>query len=217
MPKRHSSILLTGFGPFPGVPVNISSALVARLAEAAQANYPKSAIVGATLPTEWSRGLAALELLIVRHQPDICLHFGVSHTASCLQIERQARALVNLKPDNAGAIADQDLLDCDNGVPRAATLPLQAIVSRLNALSVPLSLSDDAGSYLCNATLFSSLSLCEKLDNKSICGFFHIPLVWAEDDSRGETTLGFAQCLEAGLAILDVCLTARSGHHDEVV
>ena len=47
-------VLLTGFGPFPGVPENATAVLVPRLAKAARELFPTYDFVAEILPTEWT-------------------------------------------------------------------------------------------------------------------------------------------------------------------
>ncbi len=58
MPKRaelRSTVLLTGFGPFPGVPSNTSADLVKKVVRLARRTLPEFHFAAAVLPTEWTR------------------------------------------------------------------------------------------------------------------------------------------------------------------
>ncbi len=92
---------------------------------------------------------------------------------------RLERLAVNLAdcttPDNAGALPRGELLD-PNGAPTlSATLPLRAIDAALLAAGIPARLSDTAGTFLCNATLYTLLRAIERRGQRIPCGFIHLP------------------------------------------
>ena len=57
----------------------------------------------------------------------------------------------------------------------AATLPLRAIEQALIAAGIPARLSTTAGTYLCNATLYTLLAAVERRGWNIPCGFIHLP------------------------------------------
>ena len=195
------SVLITGFGLFPGVPVNASGALARRLAAAARRRYPGIAIHSAVLPTQWRLGPVRAERAITRVQPDIAIHFGVSAQAQGFVIERRAVNVCLSHADGVGELPPLALLDPNGPKRRAVTLPVAAIVKRLRALGLPAASSDHAGTYLCNAVLYRSLGLT--VGSRAIAGFVHIPASLAGGDA---CPLAASQALAGGLEILGVCL-----------
>jgi pyroglutamyl-peptidase len=201
-------LLLTGFGPFPGVPVNASGLLLARIARAARAAWPQLSTHTATLPTEWRRGPARSESAIRRLKPDVVLHFGVSARARGLVLERIGTSACLVLPDAVGALPAPATSSAP--VRCRASLPFDAIVARLRALHLPVALSDDAGSYLCNAVLYRTLALPDGLRPR-VAGFIHIPasLAGFGTDGRGAdpaAPMTQAEAVDGALAIIDVCL-----------
>lgn len=178
-------ILLTAFGPFPGIPVNATALLVPRLAQrlrrlaAARSPLLPDAAISVhttTLPTEWQRGPDRAEATIGRLRPDLVLHFGVSSQASGFVIERVGRSACQPHPDAAGHLAPSPTLG--PAATHNATLPVDAICDRLSANGLPVSASTDAGGYLCNAVLYRTLSLPTGV-RPPIAGFIHIPAALA--------------------------------------
>lgn len=194
-------VLITGFGPFPRVPVNASGALVGRLAVAARRRFPGAVISSAVLPTEWWRGPRRAESALLRARPDVAIHFGVSSRAEGFVIERRALNVCESSPDGAGELPLAELLDPGGPKQRGSTLPVGAIVKRLWALGLPATPSDDAGTYLCNAVLYTSLGLAA--GSGRMTGFVHIPAVLA---GGGASPLNARQALTGGLEIIGVCL-----------
>ena len=107
---RHTTVLLTAFGPFPGVPVNATMRLVPELAERAALAFPDVRFVAEMLATEWLGAPRHLAAVVAEVKPDLILHFGVSSRARGFEIEQRAHNACRSMPDAAGVL------------PRAATL-----------------------------------------------------------------------------------------------
>lgn len=198
------SILITGFGPFPGVPINASGLLVARLARTARRHFPDARIHSAVLPTQWLRGPALARSAMTRAQPDIAIHFGVSSKAQSFVLEECGVNACLLSVDEAGALPPLSHLEPEGPAHRLTTLPVGPIIDRLRRLGLPAVASDDAGRYLCNAILYQSLGHLTGA-KRGIAGFVHLPAVLA---SGGPLTL--AQAVRGSLEIIAVCLEARA-------
>ncbi|MCH9807907.1 MAG: pyroglutamyl-peptidase I [Alphaproteobacteria bacterium] len=197
--SQKRKVLLTGFGPFPGVPRNATSDLVPAIAAAAHRRYPETEIVDAVLPVTWTGGPGEARRLIGRHQPDIVVHFGVSDRAEGFVIETQAANSCLAAPDADGALPPLELLGSDTGADLFSTLPCQEICTRLCDLGLRVEASSDAGGYLCNAVLFNSLK-CAR-ENMRV-GFVHVP-TGLEEGCKG---LSMADAVRGGLEIIAVCL-----------
>ena len=79
--QARITVLITGFGPFPGVPVNATMRLLPELARAAPKRFPDVQFAVEVLPTEWAAAPRRLQQLLAEVEPDIALHFGVSSRA----------------------------------------------------------------------------------------------------------------------------------------
>ena len=71
-------VLLTGFAPFPGVPVNATMHLVPELADRAKSRFPGIKVSAGLLPTEWQAAPRQLEGLLREARPDLILLEGQS-------------------------------------------------------------------------------------------------------------------------------------------
>lgn len=168
-------VLLTGFGPFPRVAHNASSRLVDHLARLAPERWPDAHVHAATLPTEWTRGLADLEAHWSTHAPHVALHFGVSERATGLVIERTAYNACGIESDACGACADADVLLVGGPPHVIARHDLDALAARLNQAAIPSCISADPGRYLCNAVYFHSLQHVTSARHPAHALFVHIP------------------------------------------
>jgi pyroglutamyl-peptidase len=172
---RRPTIFLTGFGPFPGVAENASGALVKALARTARRTMPEYRFVTAILPTEWGRVPRLIAGLHARHAPVLALHFGVAAGAEVFRLETEARNFCRAALDAAGTGPLFDCLVVEGAATLATTIPTAAIAAKLGAEGYPVSLSDDAGGYLCNALLYHSLDIARRARGGCRVGFIHIP------------------------------------------
>lgn len=178
--RSRPTVLITGFGPFPGVPHNLSGDLARRLAIAAQSRFRGVRIVSEVLPVSWDRAPHLVARLVARHRPSLALHFGVSAKATGFVIETCGRNIAVARPDCSNATPSRHLLIPHGAAAHDATIPAARIVARLLQLGLPASCSGDAGGYLCNAVLYHSLALAERQRSHPRCsghvaGFVHIP------------------------------------------
>ncbi len=162
-------VLVTGFGPFPGVPDNPSAAIVERLGEVAGAQ-----LVRHRLATEWA-ALDGLAALFTRVRPRIAVHVGVAARARRVRIEAVAVAACDPSVDAAGRLppsAGESATPPRRRRVRTAAAPLAAAARRTGA---PAGVSGDAGRYLCNALLYRSLALAEGATRPHLAVFVHVP------------------------------------------
>ncbi len=204
-------LLLTGFGPFPRVPVNATSLLVPRIAEAADKAFAGVCVVCEIIPTEWRAGLARVEELYAEHRPLIAIHFGVSGRATGFAVEARARNRCAASPDAADCLPDG--ICVAPGAPEflPSTLPVTLIVERLRRRGMPAQLSRDAGNYLCNALMYRTLDLARTKDWPARNGFVHLPtsLVDPRHPERGPlrpSRLSWRQVVDGGLEIIAASL-----------
>jgi pyroglutamyl-peptidase len=202
-------VLVTGFGPFPGVPVNATMGLVPDLVQAARRALPGVRVASAILATEWATAPMRVDALIAEAEPDLVVHFGVSPRARGFEIETRASSACAPLPDASGALPPAAEIRTEN-THLAASLPAHYLVARLRRRAIPAFASRDAGAYLCNALLYHSLDRAREARSRRV-GFVHIPASLARPGgaNRGRTgasPLTWDQALEGSLEILAACL-----------
>ncbi len=211
MPQERPVILLTGFGPFPGVPANATSILVPRIADAARRAFPRVTIAAHILPTEWSTGLRVVDALYADLAPEIALHFGVSGRATGFEIETRGRNRCNQTQDAAGQMPSLARLSPTGPEFLPSPLPAAHIVERLRRHGIPAMVSRDAGGYLCNALLYRTLEIARYSVVPPRVGFVHLPanLVNKRNPSRGPLPacrLTWDEVVTGGLEVIAACL-----------
>jgi pyroglutamyl-peptidase len=208
-----STVLITGFGPFPGVADNVSGRLALRLAEErARTGVPIEAHI---LPTEWEEVSKRFPAVLVGLRPRLVLHLGVARRARGFRIERRAENATEAKLDAGGRFPLSSTI-CDGG-PAALTtnLPVAPLVRSLRDQGLPGAASNHCGNYLCNFLFYRSLDWARRQPSPCEVLFLHLPLrTTRAGNPLSETELwrGAASILDALLARIDMSegrMTAR--------
>lgn len=203
-----SRILLTGFEPFAGRPLNVSAMAVERLS----AELPASLLHSVILPVDARRAPQQLAAALQAVRPEVCLMLGQADGLAALAIERVALNLCDFRiRDNGGqTLCDQPVAP-DGPAAYFATLPTRAMLEAALAAGVPAALSLSAGAFLCNMVFYAALHTCASQRLPARCGFVHLPLV--PEQALGERPTPPTMALEticAGLhAIIDVLADAQ--------
>ena len=194
----REEMLVTGFGPFPGVPWNPSSWLVQTLARTHE-----RPLAAAVLPVSWQSAWAALEPLLEAARPRQIIMFGVSRQARGFRLEQRAYNARSQHADADGAEPQTLQLLPTHAETIDATMLLAPIASAVAAADIPVALSDDPGRYLCNALLFHTLAWTQNKPTR--VGFVHIPNI---------SEIGWlspAQALAGARIIVETALRADRG------
>jgi pyroglutamyl-peptidase len=208
--SQRPTVLLTGFGAFPGVAANATETLVPQLATAGRERFPDYDFVEAVLPVDWNRAPELLQSLLKASAPRLALHFGVSLRTEDFRIERLSRNVCEPRRDACGALPAEVAVVRAGADTLSTTLPIERVVARLKAIGVPCCTSDDAGAYLCNALLYHSLAAASTQATPHIAGFVHIPAALAagacDPVQTVECRLTWATAVAGGLEIIAACL-----------
>ncbi len=207
MPTVRPTILLTGFGAFPGIAENATALLVPALAAEARARFPGFDVIAEVLPVEWERTPQLLQQLLADTSPQLALHFGVTRHTSGFQIERVGRNVCEPRHDATGAVPDVACLIADGPEALPSTCPVERIIARLESAGLPCAMSDSAGTYLCNATLYHSLTIAQMRATQTLAGFIHLPADLVPGmPAAGASLLSWDAALLGGIEIIAACL-----------
>jgi pyroglutamyl-peptidase len=196
------TVLLTGFGAFPGIAENVSARLAHALADRARHEFPDHRFDADVLPTQWRSAPQRAAALLAAARPVLVLHFGVAKDARGFRIESRGANACRWAEDAAGLPPLDSLLIAGARPHYDATLPIAAIIARLEEMRLPVSLSHDAGSYICNAVLYHALHMLAQTNHPCRAGFIHIPA------TLDGPPLTFDEAVAGSLAIIDVVLGA---------
>lgn len=186
---RHTSILVTGFGAFPGAPSNPTERIVKSLQQRHGKRLQLAGIELATyvLPVVYNQIEARIRALLSEVQPDIIVHLGLAGRRKTISVETRAINRMNIiHPDASGKLAGRLHIETGGACVRRARWPAAQIATAIKNIGFPARISIDAGDYLCNQALYVSLGL-----HKGLCGFIHVPpLRKNAEPGRTKATLG---------------------------
>jgi pyroglutamyl-peptidase len=166
-------ILITGFEPFGGQSINPSWE-VARALDGLQ-GLPAQ-VRAVQLPCVFAQAASVLTRALDDIRPDVVLALGQAEGRSDISVERVAINVMDARiADNAGAQPiDQPVVA---GGPAAyfSTLPIKHLVARMRATGFPASVSQTAGTFVCNQVFYA---LQHALAGRGVrSGFVHVPLL----------------------------------------
>lgn len=204
-----TTILVTGFGPFPGAPFNPTQALVGKLARLRRPALAGITIVPHVFPTSYAAVDHDLPRLIARHRPDALLMFGLAAGTRFLRIETRARNAMALAADASQAKPRGRAIAA--GEPSALAMPSAArrLLAAARGSRVPAALSVNAGHYLCNYLCWRSAVAARK--GPRIAAFVHVPLTSRKPLRRGKRRhFTQADLTQAGARLLaEIAAAAR--------
>lgn len=192
------TVLLTGFEPFNKEPINPAWEAVRALDGWQDGAGPAAfRVVARQLPCVFGDANAAMRALLDELQPALVIAVGQAGGRVDLSVERVA---INVDDAPIRDNAEQQLVDAPvvPGGPAAyfSTLPIKAIVAALRAAGMPASVSQTAGTFVCNHVFYGLMhALAGREDVRA--GFIHIPYL-PEQAARypGAASMSLAQMIE---------------------
>jgi|SRR6478672_11916240 pyroglutamyl-peptidase len=171
------TILVTGFGPFPGAPFNPTGLLAQRATRARRPALADVKIITHIFPTSYAAVDRELPSLIAKHKPDALLMFGLAPRASTLRVETRARNTLALLPDAGGASLGRWTIAIGKPASIKLRTPDRALLAALRGLRPRATLSRDAGRYLCNYLCWRASETASISTRPRFTTFIHVPPV----------------------------------------
>src|SRR5262245_28565195 len=204
-------ILVTGFEPFAQHSDNPSR----ELAKAVDGRRVGDQDVrGSVLPVHHSEAAVAVERLVTELHPTAILHLGLAEGRARIGLERVAVNVLDYSiPDASGYQVVDEPCVVGGPVAYASTLPLRTILAALTAEGIPAFISNSAGTYLCNQTLYSTLHLVTTRRLHTRVGFLHLPLLPAMVAAAGvdQPSMATTTMLRAVEVTLEAIATTGAG------
>ena len=202
-------MLVTGFEPFDGASVNPSGEVAKRLDGR---RLGGAEIRAAVLPVHHVGAAAAVRALLDAHDPAAVIHLGLAAERAQIALERIAINLMDYAiADNAGWQARDE--PCVAGGPAAyfSTLPLRPMLEAVQASGVPAYLSETAGTYLCNYTMYTTLHALAGRPEPRPAGFIHLPRLpsMVAPGTSDEASMDLGLMLRGVEAALEVAAARR--------
>lgn len=168
-----NKVLITGFEPFCQDGVNPSQEIVRRLDHVRTSQYEVTAL---ELPCVFHDAVDRLIQAIQQHNPQIVICLGQSKGRSAIAVERVAINVMDaIIPDNQ-AYQPIDVPIVEAGpVAFWSTLPIKAIVAKLQSQGIPAVVSQSAGTYVCNEVFYRLMHWAAANQPQLRAGFIHVP------------------------------------------
>lgn len=164
-------ILLTGFEPFLAFSVNPTMAVAKALDGKVFGDYQ---VVSRILVVDFTQSAIDFKQILAEEKPDVIISLGLAGGSYKITPERIAINCKDGDADNVGYAPQDEVILADGNAGYFSTLPIRKMVDELIANGLPASISNTAGTYLCNNIMYEGLVYAEKQPNV-IAGFIHIP------------------------------------------
>ncbi|KAL8137919.1 hypothetical protein V2J09_003920 [Rumex salicifolius] len=205
-PRKNVIVHVTGFKKFHGVPENPTETIVSKLKEYVDMKQLPAGITLGSCTILDTAGDGARPYLykILEHSVEnrdscsndviVWLHLGVNSGAHRFAIEQQAVNEATFRcPDELGWQPQKfPIVDDDGETSRArkTCCSVDAILKLLKEKGFSVTLSNDAGRFVCNYVYYHSLRFAEQKGHKSL--FVHVPLFSKMNE---ETQMNFTVAL----------------------
>jgi pyroglutamyl-peptidase len=189
-------LLITGFDPFGGASINPAWEAVKLLPDTI-ADFEVHKL---EIPTVF--GLATEKVLekAAEIQPDVILCIGQAGGRGSVTPERIGVNIRDAKiSDNAGNRPVGEFVAADGPAAYFSTVPVMSMADAIQAAGLPGQVSNSAGAFVCNDTLYGLLHHYAGTPVK--VGFIHVP--WLPE--QGSPSLPLAQTAAALEAAIRAC------------
>jgi len=207
-------ILVTGFDPFGGEKINPALETIKRLPD----TILGAQIIKLEIPTVVGKSLAKITEAVEKENPNVVLSIGQAGGRSEITVERVGINIDDCRiPDNEGnQPIDEPVI---KGGPAAyfVTVPIKAIVENVKAHNIPASISNTAGTFICNHVCYgvAHLAAARTAAGKPMkSGFIHIPFL--PEQVIGKPALTPSMSLETIVSGITHALEAIVKHGSDI-
>ncbi|HAF96760.1 pyroglutamyl-peptidase I [Paenibacillus lactis] len=170
-------ILISGFEPFGGSAINPTERLINDIKNE---SFADAEIRTVLLPVHYDECAELLLKEVRTFEPDAVIACGVAGGRTAVTPERIAINTKDVPPesviaDNRGARPQDEPIDPEGPDGLFATLPIRAMVNRMKEAGIPAAVSNTAGTYICNNTMYAVLNEIRKRQLPILAGFVHFP------------------------------------------
>ena len=189
-------LLITGFDPFGGAQINPAWEAVKKLPD----RVGEYELHKLEIPTVFGKAAEQVLEKAKEIQPDVILCVGQAGGRAAVTPERIAVNIRDAKiPDNAGNVPVGEFVDPSGPAAIFATVPVMKMAEAICAAGLPGAVSNSAGAFVCNDTLYLLLRHYEETAVK--VGFVHVPYL----PEQGSPSLPLKDTTRALLAAVEVC------------
>ena len=201
-------ILVTGFDPFGGEKVNPAIEAVKKLPD----NIAGAEVIKLEIPTVVYKSLDKIDMAIEENDPDFILSIGQAGGRPDITVERVGINCNDCRiPDNEGNQPVDEPVYPDGPDAYFSLLPIKAIVADIQANGIPASVSDTAGTFICNHVLYGVRYICEHKYPGKKSGFIHIPYMTSQAvGKRNVPSMSLDEIVKALTVAVEAIVTYRT-------
>ncbi|QQD85005.1 MULTISPECIES: pyroglutamyl-peptidase I [Jeotgalicoccus] len=166
------TLLLTGYEPFLKFKTNPTQSVVESLEGKTIGGYK---IVGRIYPVVFGEINSLIEKDIEDVEPDAIVSLGLANGIKSIHLERIAINTRDGREDNSGFKPSGERIYKDGADGLFSKLPLKRLEQALLDANIPTTISNSAGTYLCNNLMYSSLYYLNQKGLDIPAGFVHVP------------------------------------------
>ena len=207
-------ILVTGFDPFGGEKINPALETIKRLPDAVLG----ARIIKLEIPTVVGKSLAKIQEAVEKENPDVVLSIGQAGGRSEITVERVGINIDDCRiPDNEGNQPIDEPIVAGGPSAYFVTVPIKAIVEKIKANKIPASISNTAGTSICNHVCYgvAHLAAARTAAGKPMkSGFIHIPFL--PEQVIGKPALTPSMSLETIVSGITHALEAIVEHDSDI-
>ena len=177
-------ILITGFDPFGGENINPALEAVKKLPDTILGQE----IIKIEIPTVFRKSLEKIEENIEKHNPDVVISVGQAGGRFGVTPERVAINMDDARiKDNEGNQPIDISIYEDGEAAYFSNLPIKAMVKEMTDNGIPASVSNSAGTFVCNHVMYGILYLVDKKYPNIRGGFIHVPYIPSQVTTKPNT------------------------------
>ncbi len=197
-------VLITGFDAFGGEPVNPAEEAVKMISN----QIAGAEIIKVIIPTVQNKSVKAIENAIEQHNPDIVISVGQAGGRFEITPERVAINLDDYRiKDNEGNQPIDAVIRPDGQPAYFSNLPVKAMVKHMNEHHIPATLSNTAGTFVCNHVMYGVMYLIDKKYPNIKGGFIHIPYMTSQVMDKKNTPFMSLNDIVRGLELaIEACV-----------
>ena len=167
-------LLLTAFTPFGGESINPALEAVKQVKD----KISNLDIVKLEVPTVFNKSIQTVIEAMEKEKPDYVLCVGQAGGRAEITPERVAINIDDARiPDNEGNQPIDRTIYPDGENAYFSNLPVKAVVEAIKKAGLTSSLSNSAGTYVCNHLMYGVLYHIDKIYKGMKGGFIHVPYI----------------------------------------
>ena len=167
-------VLITGFDPFGGEKINPAWEAVKGIKDTIEG----AKIIKLEIPTVFNKSIEKVKEAMELEKPDIVLCIGQAGGRYDITIERVAINVDDARIEDNEKNQPIDIPVFEDGENAYfSNLPIKAMVEEIKGQGIPSSISNSAGTFVCNHIMYGVLYHINKTYKNMRGGFIHVPFI----------------------------------------